>query len=238
MRTSPQSPDRRQRAIKRALDLSLAAVGLVALAPLLALVALAVRATIGRPILFRQVRLGWRERPFGLVKFRTMRPPRPGEAWFRTDAERLTGLGRFLRTTSLDELPELWNVLRGEMSLVGPRPLLPEYLAEYTLEERRRHLVRPGLTGWAAVHGRNSLPFRERLRLDVWYVEHASLALDLRILARTAAQVLRRSDAAPFEDGAALGFPLARLAGEPAARSGDLPTPPGAPARDAGGAGR
>lgn len=192
--------------------MGLAAVGLIALAPLLAVIALVLLATLGPPIFFRQVRIGWHERPFTIVKFRTMRAPRAGEVWFRTNEERLTRFGRFLRTSSLDELPELWNVLRGDMSLVGPRPLLPEYLPEYTPEERRRHEVRPGVTGWAAVHGRNLLPFRDRLRHDVWYVDHWSLALDLHILARTLAQVLRRSDAVPFEDNAGLGFPLTRLA--------------------------
>jgi lipopolysaccharide/colanic/teichoic acid biosynthesis glycosyltransferase len=200
------------RPFTRALDVAVAAGCLVLLAPLFLAIALAVLVTTGRPVFFRQVRIGWRDRPFTLVKFRTMRAPRPGEVWFLSDQERLTRLGRFLRTTSLDELPELWNVLRGEMSLVGPRPLLPEYLGEYTSEERRRHDVRPGLTGWAVVNGRNTLPFRERLRLDVWYVDHASLALDLLIVARTIALVLRRSDSTPFEDDVALGFPVESLA--------------------------
>jgi sugar transferase EpsL len=198
--------------MKRALDVGVATAALIALAPLLAVIAVALRVRLGSPILFRQKRIGWRERPFRIVKFRTMRAPREGEVWFRSNEERLTPFGRFLRTSSLDELPELWNVIRGDMSLVGPRPLLPEYLPEYTPEERRRHDVRPGITGWAAVHGRNLLPFRDRLRLDVWYVDHWSFALDLRILARTAVQVLRRSDAVAFEDDAGLGFPLARLA--------------------------
>jgi lipopolysaccharide/colanic/teichoic acid biosynthesis glycosyltransferase len=210
--------------MKRALDVGLATAGLIVLAPLLALIAIALWATLGRPIFFRQVRIGYRERTFTIMKFRTMRAPRPGEVWFRTNEERLTPLGRFLRTSSLDELPELWNVLRGEMSLVGPRPLLPEYLAEYTPEEHRRHSVRPGITGWAAVHGRNVLPFRERLRLDVWYVDHGSFVLDLRILARTVAKVIRRSDSVPFEDNAGLGFPLARLASN-ATPSGDVSAP-------------
>jgi sugar transferase EpsL len=213
------------RAMKRTFDVVVAAVSLVALAPLLAAIAVAIRLTLGRPIFFRQVRIGWRERPFSIVKFRTMRAPRAGEVWFRTNEERLTPLGRFLRTSSLDELPELWNVLRGDMSLVGPRPLLPEYLAEYTPEERRRHDVRPGVTGWAAVHGRNLLPFRDRLRLDVWYVDHASLRLDLLILARTVALVLRRSGSAAFEDDAALGFPVASLAREAAATRLHEPAP-------------
>jgi lipopolysaccharide/colanic/teichoic acid biosynthesis glycosyltransferase len=209
---SSRKPDPWGDATKRALDVSLAAVALIVLAPLLGAIAVVVRATLGSPILFSQRRIGLRERPFTILKFRTMREPRPGEVWFRTNDERVTRLGRFLRTSSLDELPELWNVIRGDMSLVGPRPLLPEYLEEYTPEERRRHHVRPGITGWAAVHGRNVLPFRERLRLDVWYVDHRSFALDLRILMTTVAQVLRRADTVVSEDNAGLGFPLARLA--------------------------
>jgi lipopolysaccharide/colanic/teichoic acid biosynthesis glycosyltransferase len=136
-----------------------------------------------------------------------MRAPRRGEVWYLTDEQRMTRLGRFLRATSLDELPELWNVLRGDMSLVGPRPLLVEYLDAYTPEERRRHDVRPGVTGWAVVNGRNVLQFKDRLELDVWYVDHWSLALDIRILAMTAGQVIRRTSVSTTED-LALGFPL------------------------------
>jgi lipopolysaccharide/colanic/teichoic acid biosynthesis glycosyltransferase len=143
-----------------------------------------------------------------LFKFRTMRPPRPGEVWYATDEQRVSRLGRFLRTSSLDELPELWNVLRADMSLVGPRPLLMEYLDAYTSEQHRRHELRPGLTSWAAVHGRHFLPFTERVALDVWYVDHWSLRLDARIIARTAADVVRRNDVAVAEDNVALGFPL------------------------------
>ena len=214
---------------KRAADLALAGGALLVLSPLLATVALAVWATHGRPILFQQVRPGRGARLFTLYKFRTMRAPRPGEAWFTSSEERLSRFGRVLRTTSLDELPELWNVLQGDMSLVGPRPLLPEYLPEYTPDEQRRHLVRPGITGWAAVNGRNTLPFRERLRLDLWYVDHWSLRLDLRILGLTAWHVLRRSGSAPIEDSAALGFPIARLEGfaaAPPARAGEPPPAP------------
>jgi sugar transferase EpsL len=180
------------RLVKEVLDRTAAAVGLLVCLPLLAAIALAVRVGIGRPVLFRQPRPGLRERPFLLVKFRTMRPG-PG-----SDAERLTPLGRFLRATSLDELPELWNVLRGEMSLVGPRPLLMQYLKRYTPEQRRRHEVKPGITGWAQVHGRNAVGWEERFALDVWYVDHWSLGLDLRILARTVRVVLaRRGVSAP-----------------------------------------
>jgi lipopolysaccharide/colanic/teichoic acid biosynthesis glycosyltransferase len=213
---APAHPDARARgrqrglalAVKRALDLAGAAAALVVLSPVLAVVALAILVADGRPVLFRQARPGLRGRPFTMLKFRTMRAARAGEVWFETDAQRVTRLGRLLRATSLDELPELWNVLRGELSLVGPRPLLVEYLDHYTPEERRRHDVLPGVTGWAVVNGRNALRFEERLALDVWYVDHWSLGLDLRILARTVSRVLRRSDVAVVEDNAAVGFPL------------------------------
>jgi lipopolysaccharide/colanic/teichoic acid biosynthesis glycosyltransferase len=178
----------------------------VLLSPVLALTALAVFASDGRPVLFRQVRPGHRGRPFTMLKFRTMRPLRPGDDRYRMDDRRVTRLGRFLRVTSLDELPELWNVLRGDMSLVGPRPLLMEYLDEYTPEERRRHDLRPGMTGWAVVNGRHTLKFRDRLKLDVWYVDHWSLRLDLRILASTMVQVLLRSHVSVTER--ADDFPL------------------------------
>ncbi len=194
-------------ATKRAIDV-IGAVGAgIVLSPVLAWVALAVAVRQGRPILFRQQRPGLGGKPFTIVKFRTMRTPRADEVWYLTDEHRITRLGRFLRSTSLDELPELWNVLRGDMSLVGPRPLLMEYLDKYTQEERRRLNMRPGVTGWAAVNGRNALRFRDRLELDVWYVDHWSLLLDIRILALTAIQVLRRTNVSPTED-LALGFPL------------------------------
>jgi len=167
------------------------------------------------------VRPGLHGRSFTILKFRTMRDPRPGEVWYLTNELRLGRLGRFLRASSLDELPELWNVLRGEMSLVGPRPLLVHYLETYTPEQARRHDVRPGITGWAAVNGRHAIRFKERLALDVWYVDHWSLGLDLRILARTVAQVALRKDVAISED-LSLGFPL------PASDRGDTRT--GAPA--------
>jgi lipopolysaccharide/colanic/teichoic acid biosynthesis glycosyltransferase len=192
---------------KRALDVVGAAAGLMVLAPVMGAIAVAVRATLGSPVLFRQVRPGLQGQPFTILKFRTMRDPRPGEVWYLTNEQRLGRLGRFLRATSLDELPELWNVLRGEMSLVGPRPLLVHYLETYTPEEARRHDVRPGITGWAAINGRHALRFKDRLAFDVWYVDHWSLALDLRILLRTLAQVVRRKDVAVTED-LSLGFPL------------------------------
>ena len=178
--------------IKRAFDVAAAAVGLVVLSPVLAGVALAVRLRLGAPVLFRQERPGLHGRPFIMLKFRTMTDARDAAGRLLPDAERLTPLGRLLRSTSLDELPELWNVLRGDMSLVGPRPLLVRYLDRYTPEQARRHEVRPGLTGWAQVNGRNALTWEEKFALDVWYVDHASLALDLKILLLTLRRVLAR----------------------------------------------
>jgi lipopolysaccharide/colanic/teichoic acid biosynthesis glycosyltransferase len=179
--------------IKRSLDIVIAAAVLIIALPLLLIVALAVRVNLGTPVLFRQRRPGLHGRPFTMVKFRTMRDAVGRDGRPLPDAERLTTFGKLLRSTSLDELPELWNVLRGEMSLVGPRPLLMEYLDRYSPEQARRHEVRPGVTGWAQVHGRNAVSWDERFRLDVWYVEHQSLALDLQILVRTFTTVLRRT---------------------------------------------
>jgi len=178
--------------LKRAFDVAAAGAGLVIAAPLMAAIGAAVAVDLGRPVLFRQTRPGRAGRPFALLKFRTMRDARTADGTPLSDAERLTAFGRWLRATSLDELPELWNVLRGEMSLVGPRPLLMQYLGRYSQEQARRHDVRPGLTGWAQIHGRNAVAWDERLALDVWYVEHWSNALDLSILLRTIAAVLRR----------------------------------------------
>jgi lipopolysaccharide/colanic/teichoic acid biosynthesis glycosyltransferase len=194
--------------VKRLGDLAGATVGLVVLSPILAGVAVAVLLTQGRPILFRHLRPGRSHVPFVLIKFRTMRDLRTGEARFHSDEQRITKLGRFLRSSSIDELPELWNVLRGDMSLVGPRPLLTEYLPVYTSEELRRHDMRPGITSWAAVNGRHVLKFQERLALDVWYVDHWSLGLDVRILAMTIGQVLRRQDVSATQDISEIGFPL------------------------------
>lgn len=167
---------------KRAFDLAASALALVVLAPLLALIALAVGLFLGRPVIFAQRRPGWRGRPFVIYKFRTMSAARGGDGGLLPDPDRLTRLGRFLRRTSLDELPELFNVVRGDMSLVGPRPLLMEYLPRYTREQARRHEVRPGITGWAQLNGRNRLPWERRFALDVWYVDHQSFRLDLQIL--------------------------------------------------------
>lgn len=175
--------------IKRAFDVIVALMLLVLLAPVLALIALAVRVNLGAPVFFRQQRPGQHERPFMLVKFRTMRNSTDAEGRLLDDAQRLTTFGQLLRATSLDELPELWNVLIGEMSLVGPRPLLMDYLPRYSAIQRRRHEVRPGITGWAQIHGRNSTTWEARLEQDVWYVEQRSFLLDMRILVRTVRQV-------------------------------------------------
>ncbi|MEV5766689.1 sugar transferase [Micromonospora sp. NPDC052213] len=181
----------RPEGLKRAIDLAAAVVLLVLTAPLVLVVAALVAAGLGRPVLFRQPRAGRHGQVFELVKFRTMLPPDPRRGRVR-DGDRLTPLGRFLRSTSLDELPTLWNVLRGDMSLVGPRPLLTQYLPRYSPTQARRHEVRPGITGLAQVRGRNSLSWEEKLDLDVWYVDHRSLRLDLSILAATVRTVLRR----------------------------------------------
>ena len=177
---------------KRLIDVTAAGAGLVLFSPLFLLLALLIRARLGSPILFRQTRPGLHARPFTILKFRSMRDALDSNGNQLPDAERLPPLGRFLRSTSLDELPELWNVLCGEMSLVGPRPLLMEYLPLYSAEQGRRHEVRPGITGWAQVNGRNSLGWNERFALDVEYVERYSLVMDLRILILTALKVFRR----------------------------------------------
>lgn len=178
--------------IKRLLDLIVALVGLVLLAPVLIVVALAILATMGRPILFRQVRPGYQGRPFTLCKFRTMREAFNPDGSPLPAADRLNRLGRFLRATSLDEIPQLWNVFRGEMSLVGPRPLLMQYLPLYTPEQARRHDVAPGITGWAQVNGRNAISWEEKFRHDVWYIENWSLLLDAKIIMLTLKKVVKR----------------------------------------------
>jgi lipopolysaccharide/colanic/teichoic acid biosynthesis glycosyltransferase len=177
---------------KRLFDLIAASLGLLLLSPLLGVLALWVRIELGRPIFFRHQRPGYRAHPFTLLKFRTMKEASDAQGSPLPDAERLTRLGKVLRSSSLDDLPNLWNVLRGEMSLVGPRPLLMQYLERYSAEQARRHEVLPGMTGWAQVNGRNALDWAERFRLDVWYVDHWSLRLDLRILWMTVTPVLRR----------------------------------------------
>ena len=177
---------------KRLLDLSLTGIGLVLLAPLLTVLALLVRIVHGSPILFRQTRPGYKGRLFTILKFRSMTDARDAQGQALPDEARVTRLGRFMRATSLDELPEVFNVIKGEMSWVGPRPLLEEYLPRYSPEQRRRHDVLPGITGWAQINGRNVLTWEEKFSLDVWYVDHWSLRLDIKILLITLGKVLRR----------------------------------------------
>ncbi len=178
--------------LKRLFDFLMALFGLVALSPVLAILAWQIRKKLGSPVLFRQTRPGLHGKPFQMVKFRTMRDAIGPDGQPLPDAERMTPFGSFLRSASLDELPELWNVLKGDMSLVGPRPLLMEYLPLYSPEQARRHEVRPGVTGWAQINGRNALSWDEKFRLDVWYVDNQSLWLDLKILALTVKKVFVR----------------------------------------------
>jgi len=178
--------------IKRLLDQIVASLVLVILSPLMVAIALLLWATLGRPVLFRQTRSGLHGRPFQLIKFRTMTSNQDSSGRVLPDEARLTAVGRFLRATSLDELPELWNVLCGELSLVGPRPLLAQYVGRYSPGQARRHEVVPGITGWAQINGRNDLSWEQKFALDVWYVDHWSLGLDLRILMNTFWRVLKR----------------------------------------------
>lgn len=180
--------------MKRVLDILFSCAAMVLLAPLFVVLVISVRMNFGAPIFFRQKRPGLGGRPFRLAKFRTMRNTTDADGRLVADEARLTSFGRFLRSTSLDELPELWNVLKGEMSIVGPRPLLMEYLSRYSAAQARRHEVRPGITGWAQVNGRNSLSWDEKFALDVWYVDHHSLWLDAKIVLQTIGKVLLRKD--------------------------------------------
>jgi lipopolysaccharide/colanic/teichoic acid biosynthesis glycosyltransferase/glycosyltransferase involved in cell wall biosynthesis len=197
---------------KRALDVSVSACALLLLSPVLVILGIVVRAWLGAPVLFRQRRPGLRGVPFTLVKFRSMADRYDRHGQLLPDGDRLNGLGRFLRSTSLDELPELWNVLTGEMSLVGPRPLLMQYLDRYAPEQARRHELRPGITGWAQVNGRNTLTWADKFRLDVWYVDHVSFWLDCRIVLRTAAALLTRRGISQPGHPTAEEFTGARLA--------------------------
>ena len=190
--------------MRRLVDVVLASLGLVVLLPLIAVVALVVRLSLGAPVLFRQRRSGLHGVEFNIVKFRSMRAPRHAD---EPDHERLTRVGRALRSTSLDELPQLWNVLRGDMSIVGPRPTLPEQVVHYSPRQRGRLAVRPGITGWAQVQGRNALSWPERIELDLWYIEHRSFRLDLRIVLLTALRLVRPSGVTA-EGGVNPGFPV------------------------------
>lgn len=178
--------------MKRLIDIACAVGSLVLLSPVFLAVAIAIRVRMGGPVFFTQERPGLHGHPFTMIKFRTMRDAQDSAGQPLSDAERLTRFGRFLRATSLDELPELWNVLKGDMSLVGPRPLLMEYLPRYSMEQLRRHELRPGITGWAQVNGRNALDWPEKLALDIWYVDHQTFWLDLKILVLTVLKVVAR----------------------------------------------
>lgn len=176
--------------MKRLLDIILSLIGLTLLSPILIIVAILIRIYLGSPIFFTQVRPGLNGKPFKMVKFRTMKDAVDKHGEPLPDSERLTRFGKILRSTSLDELPELWNVIKGEMSLVGPRPLLMEYLPLYNAEQAKRHDVKPGLTGWAQINGRNAISWEKKFELDTWYVENRSLWLDIKILALTVKKVL------------------------------------------------
>jgi lipopolysaccharide/colanic/teichoic acid biosynthesis glycosyltransferase len=177
---------------KRAVDVIGSFTGLILTFPIMMFIASAILLKMGRPILYRQLRPGLKGKPFILYKFRTMMDLYNTSGELLSDQERLVGLGRFLRRASLDELPEFWNVLRGDMSLVGPRPLLMEYLERYNAEQLRRHDVKPGITGWAQIHGRNALSWEDKFMLDVWYVDHSSLWLDFKILCLTVVKILKK----------------------------------------------
>ena len=188
--------------VRRLLDLIGASILSVVLAPLLAALGLAIRVTMGRPIFFRQQRPGYKGQPFEVVKFRTMKDAVDGEGNQLPDEERLTKVGVFMRQLSLDELPQLWNILRGDMSFIGPRPLLMEFLKWYSPEQMRRHDVKPGVTGWAQVQGRHDIPFSKRLALDVWYVDNRSFRVDLKIVGLTLLKVLSMRGAQPAQTDA------------------------------------
>lgn len=177
--------------VSRMMDILAAVSGLLVLSPILTLLGILVRVSVGPPVIFCQHRAGWKGKLFTMYKFRTMSDRRSPNGKAMHDAERLTGLGRWMRKSSLDELPELLNVLKGDMALVGPRPLLPQYLERYTPEQSRRHEVKPGITGWAQVNGRNAITWEEKFKLDVWYVDNRSLLLDLKILWLTLVNVIR-----------------------------------------------
>ena len=192
--------------MKRLFDIFVSLLMLILLAPVILIVAILVRTRLGSPVLFRQQRPGLGARPFGMMKFRTMTDARGPDGALLSDAERLTGFGRFLRSTSLDELPSLVNVLRGDMSLVGPRPLLMQYLPLYNEFQARRHEVRPGITGWAQVNGRNALTWREKFAYDIYYVDNRSFLFDLKILALTAWKVVRRDGISAAGEATMPGF--------------------------------
>lgn len=183
---------RKYRMLKRCLDFAVSLSALIVFLPPMIIIAILVRCDLGAPVLLRQTRPGLAGKPFQIIKFRTMRDSKDDQGNLLPDSERLTRLGRFLRAVSLDELPEFWNVVKGDMSLVGPRPLLPEYLPLYSEEQARRHEVKPGITGWAQISGRNDLDWEDRFKLDVWYVDNRSFGLDVKILILTLWKVISR----------------------------------------------
>jgi lipopolysaccharide/colanic/teichoic acid biosynthesis glycosyltransferase len=182
----------RSKFIKRLVDITGALSGLILLAPVIFIIGILIRLSMGSPVIFSQVRPGLYGKPFKMYKFRTMTDARDERGYLLPDEQRLTALGNFLRSTSLDELPELWNVFKGEMSLVGPRPLLMEYLDLYTTEQARRHEIKPGITGWAQINGRNSLSWEEKFKMDVWYVDNWNILLDIKIIFMTLLKVVKR----------------------------------------------
>jgi sugar transferase EpsL len=204
--------------LKKTLDRAVGLGGLLLTAPIVATAAIATRLSTGGPAFFSQLRPGLHGEPFTIYKLRTMADTRAPNGKLLPDSARLTKLGKFLRATSIDELPQLWNVVKGELSLVGPRPLLMEYLPLYSREQRRRHDVLPGITGWAQIHGRNAVEWERRFELDVWYVDNWSLRLDLEILAKTLSKVTRRDGIS--EPGAAT---MTAFRGSPPSRAADLP---------------
>jgi sugar transferase EpsL len=216
----------RMRIGKRLLDITVVLLALPLALPMMGLIAALVWSIEGSPVLFRQLRPGLHGKPFTIYKFRTMRERR--DSFQLTDGERLTRLGKFLRSTSLDELPELINVIRGEMSLIGPRPLLMEYLEHYTPELQRRHHVLPGITGWAQLNGRNTANWERRFALDLWYVDHQSMALDLKILLMTPWKVIRR-EGVVHPDDPSWGTPFQGISSEPS-RTASVACPPSPPA--------
>lgn len=192
--------------IKRTLDIILSLIALIILSPVLLILAVLIRIKLGNPIIFTQERAGKKGKPFTIYKFRTMTNAKDANGKLLPNAQRKTKFGNILRSTSLDELPELWNVLKGEMSLVGPRPLLLEYLPYYTQEQNKRHEVLPGITGWAQINGRNALKWDEKFELDVWYVKHQSLVLDIKILIKTVGKVIQRKNINQGEGHSATRF--------------------------------
>ncbi|HEY9279261.1 MAG TPA: sugar transferase [Eoetvoesiella sp.] len=208
---------------KRLFDITASGLALLILSPVLAIVALLTYCRLGAPVLFRQERPGLHGKPFEMIKFRTMKNIYDEQGGLLSDAQRLTSFGAFLRSSSLDELPELWNVLKGDMSLVGPRPLLMEYLPLYTAQQSRRHELRPGITGWAQISGRNTVSWEEKFKLDVWYVDHHTFWLDMKIIFRTIKKVLLRDGISAAGEATTSRFTGTALAQEPNTPNRDKP---------------